>query len=180
MPYNIQKLTKDSCITLIGMPGVGKSTVGLELAKELAFYHVDTDYIIESIYGVPLQKIADKLTKEEFLDLEGEVIEKLNLKKIVISTGGSVVYRESAMQALKKSGLCIFLSAPLDLILERIAENPDRGLAIAPNQTIEDLYNERQELYTKYADLTIHTDKNSTLDGVIKEITSTVSLHNRS
>ncbi len=158
----LTKLPKGACITLIGMPGVGKSTVGTTLSKLIAFAPLDSDYLIEALYGVHLQAIADKLTKDEFLDLEAEVVQKIRVNRAVIATGGSVVYREKAMQHLKTLGPVILLSAELDLILERIALNPDRGLAIAPNQTIEDLYQERMNLYTKYADHTVIIDKNST------------------
>ncbi len=159
-----------SCISLIGMPGVGKSTLGLALANLFEFIHVDTDYILESLYGVSLQTIADNLSKNKFLDLESENLQKLRIEKAIISTGGSVVYRDKGMQALKELGPIVFLSAELDLILKRIALNPKRGLAIAPNQTIEDLYNERMALYTKYADYTIHIDAKRTPESLAYEI----------
>lgn len=152
------------------MPSVGKSTVGLSLARALTFSHLDSDYIIEALYGVELQKVADKLTKEDFLDLECEVIKSLYAKRTVISTGGSVVYREEAMLFLKNLGPCVFLSAPLELILKRIALNPDRGLAINPGQTVEDLYNERMELYKKYADYTIEINSRTSIEAVTKAI----------
>ncbi len=142
---------KIPCISIIGMPGVGKSTVGNALAKELSWSFVDSDYVIESVYGVPLQKIADALSKEDFLDLEMQVIASLRLFRTVIATGGSVIYREKAMQHLRSLGSIVYLQAPLELLLERIARNPERGIAIAPGQTIEDLFNERSALYTKYA-----------------------------
>ncbi len=167
MSKNIKEI---SCISLIGMPGVGKSTLGLALASLFDFYHVDTDYILESLYGVSLQTIADNLTKDKFLDLECENLEKLRIEKAIISTGGSVVYRDSGMQSLKKLGPIIFLSADLDLILKRIALNPQRGLAIDPNQTIEDLYYERMALYNKYADYTIIIDPKRTPESLAYEI----------
>ncbi len=145
------KSHKTPCITLIGMPGIGKSTVGLALAKDLDWAFVDTDYIIESLYGVPLQKVTDAMSKEEFLDVEGQVIQSLRLFRTIIATGGSVIYREEAMAHLRSLGPVVYLHAPLDLILERIARNPQRGIAIAPGQTIEDLFEERAALYTKYA-----------------------------
>ncbi len=166
----LSKLSQQSCITIIGMPGVGKSTTGLLLAKKIAFAPMDSDYLIEALYGVSLQDIADRLTKEEFLDLEAEVVQKIRVRRTVIATGGSVIYREKSIEHLKSLGPCILMSAPLDLILDRIALNPDRGLAIGPNQTVEDLYNERMELYTKYADATVCVDRNSTPDAVTDQI----------
>ena len=139
------------CITLIGMAASGKTTIGRELAGLLGWAHIDSDYIIESVYGQKLQAIADVLSKEEFLDMESGVIRGLALNRAVISTGGSVVYRHEAVVYLAGMGPLIHLDVPLPIILERIARKPDRGLAIAPGQTIEDLYNERQELYYKAA-----------------------------
>ncbi len=149
------KSLKVPCITLIGMPGVGKSTVGLALSKELEWAFVDSDYIIESLYAVPLQEVTDAVSKEEFLDIEMQVIESLRLFRTIIATGGSVIYRETAMQHLRALGPIVYLRAPLDLILERIARNPQRGIAIAPGQTIEDLFKERSALYEKYAHCTL-------------------------
>ncbi len=166
----LSKLDTNANITLIGMPGVGKSTIGNALAKLIAFAPLDSDYLIEALYGVNLQEVADRLTKEQFLDLEAEVVSKIRVNRTVIATGGSVVYRDNAMQHLKSMGPCVFLSAPLDLILERIALNPDRGLAIGPNQTIEDLYEERKALYTKYADFIVEVDRNSTPSSVATSI----------
>ncbi len=158
------------CLTLIGMPSVGKSTAGHHLARELNFAPLDTDYVIEALYGVNLQQVTDSLSKDEFLDLESEVICKIDVKRTIISTGGSVVYRDACMQHLKKMGPCIFLSAPLDLLLERISRHPDRGIAIAPGQTIEDLYEERMQLYTKYADYTIEVDNTTSPTSIAENI----------
>ncbi len=170
MTTNTLSLNDYSCISLIGMPGVGKTTTGIQLAKLFSFVHLDTDYLIESIYGVELQTIADNLTKNEFLDLESEVLEKLNVKRALLSTGGSVIYRDLGMHKLKQLGPCIFLKADLDIILDRIALNPDRGLAIAPGQTIEDLYNERMELYSKYADYVVNVTRDKDVKKVVQEI----------
>lgn len=145
------KSHKVPCITLVGMPGAGKSTVGLALAQHLHWGFVDTDSIIEAIYGVPLQKIADAMSKDAFLDMEATVITSLRLFRVVVATGGSVVYREKAMQHLHVLGPVVHLHVDLPTIEERIARKPDRGLAIAPGQTIEDLYEERQALYSRYS-----------------------------
>ncbi len=146
------------CITLIGMPGAGKSTVGHALARHLGWGFVDTDYLIESVYGTVLQNVADALEKEAFLDVEATVVASLRAKRIVVATGGSVVYRSEAMRQLLAMGPVIHLEATLPLILERIARKPDRGLAIAPGQTIEDIFRERQALYHKYALCSIPVD----------------------
>ncbi len=143
------------CVSLIGMAGAGKSTVGRQLARLLGWRLVDTDHLIEANYGVPLQRISDALGKEAFLDVEAAVIRSIKAHRVVLATGGSVIYREEGMARLKELGPIIRLDVPLPIILERIARNPERGLAIAPGQTVEDLFRERELLYRQYADCTI-------------------------
>lgn len=144
-------LSDKTCVSIIGMAGAGKSSVGQALAARIGWAHVDVDYLIEATYGVSLQTIADTLDKERFLDVEARVLQSLRMQRAVVSTGGSVVYRPEAMRTLASLGAIVYLDVPLPLILERIARNPDRGLAIAPGQTIEDLFHERQALYTQWA-----------------------------
>lgn len=143
------KVRPFGCITLIGMAASGKTTVGRHLAGMIGWAHMDTDHLIEAVYGSRLQQITDSMTKEEFLDLEANVIQSLAVGSMVISTGGSVVYRQQAVDFLAGLGPLVHIDVPLPVILARITRKPDRGLAIAPGQTIEDLYNERQELYHK-------------------------------
>lgn len=152
------RLFEGCCVTIIGMAGAGKTTVGRALASALGWAHVDTDNLIEATYGTTLQNVADCMSKDAFLDVEAGVICRIGAKRAVLSTGGSVVYRDEAMRHLATLGPVIYLDVSLPLILERIALNPDRGLAIAPGQTIEDLYNERKALYETYTDHTIHAD----------------------
>ena len=135
-------LTEDKCVTLIGMAGAGKSTVGRAVAERLGWAYVDTDHLIESTYGARLQDVTDALDKERFLDVEARVIQSLRMQRAVLATGGSVVYRPEAMRYLTSLGPVVFLDVPLPLILERISRKPDRGLAIAPGQTVEDLFRE--------------------------------------
>lgn len=149
------KVAAHGCITIIGMAAAGKTTIGRELGALIDWPSVDSDHIIESCYGVRLQSIADSLDKEGFLDLEMQVIKTIGTRRTVVSTGGSVVYREEAMRYLQSLGPVIYLAVPLPIILERIARKPERGLAIAPGQTIEDLYNERAKLYDRYATWTV-------------------------
>lgn len=148
-------LAEGQCVTLIGMAGAGKSTVGRAVAELLGWAYVDTDHLIEATYGARLQDVTDALDKETFLDVEARVIQSLRMQRAVLATGGSVVYREGAMRYLASLGPVVFLDVPLDIILERIARKPDRGLAIAPGQTIEDLFIERQALYRQAAQVTV-------------------------
>jgi shikimate kinase len=146
---------QDGCIILIGMAGCGKSTIGAALARHMNWAHMDSDHLIEAHYGTTLQQVADSMDKETFLDVESAVCRRINVRRTVISTGGSVVYRAAGMAHLKSLGPVVYLQVDLPVILERISRNPDRGLAIAPGQTVEDLYNERIALYETYADITV-------------------------
>lgn len=148
-------IPEGGCVCIIGMAGAGKTTVGRELAALLGWPQLDTDHVIEATYGVRLQAIADSMSKEEFLDLEGTVISRLNVRRCVVSTGGSAAYRSHAIAHLKSLGPMVHLSVPLPVILERIARKPERGLAINPGQTVEDLFYEREALYKAAADMTI-------------------------
>lgn len=155
MSRAMNEIPEDLCVSIIGMAASGKTRMGGEIARMLGWAHVDADHLIESAYGARLQSITDAMSKEEFLDLECAVIRRVRLKRTVLSTGGSVVYREESVEHLKSLGPILYIDVPLEIILERIARKPDRGLAIAPGQTIEDLFNERRALYRKAAQVTI-------------------------
>ena len=143
------KVPPRGCISIIGMAASGKTTIGRETAALIGWEHMDTDHVIESFYGCRLQQITDSMTKDAFLDLEAEIIQSISVGSMVLSTGGSVIYRQKTMDFLASLGPIVHIDVPLPIILERIARKPDRGLAINPGQTIEDLYNERRELYQK-------------------------------
>ena len=146
---------EEICITLIGIPGAGKSTIGQQLARQLQWALLDTDHLIEAAYGLPLQAITDALGKEAFLDVEADVVASVRASRTVLATGGSVVYRESAMTRLRELGPVVYLDVPFAAIEERVARNPQRGLAIAPGQTLRDIYEERAALYDRYASLRV-------------------------
>lgn len=151
-------LNDSACISLIGMPGAGKSTVGRTLARHLDWALLDTDHLIEATYGTVLQNITDAMSKEAFLDLESSIVASIQSQQCVLATGGSVIYRDRAMQHLLALGPVVYLKVSFPLLQERIARNPNRGLAIAPGQSLEDIYSERQELYARYAQYTIDAD----------------------
>lgn len=151
MPPHPDKVRPQGCITLIGMAASGKTTIGRHLAGQIGWAHMDTDHLMEAFYGARLQQVTDSMSKEEFLDMEADAIQSLAVGNMVLSTGGSVVYRQNTVDFLATLGPLIHIDAPLPVIMARIARKPDRGLAIAPGQTVEDLYNERQELYRKAA-----------------------------
>lgn len=152
---SLPPVPESACITFIGMAGAGKTTVGRLVARALGWAFVDSDHIIEAVFAAPLQSIADAMTKESFIDVEAGIVTRLRLSRTVIATGGSVVYSRNSMEHLAGLGPIVYLDVPLNVILERIARNPDRGLAIAPGQTVEDLFREREALYRRYATLTV-------------------------
>ncbi len=160
---------RDKNIVLIGMPGVGKSTVGVLLAKALGRFFLDTDVFIQAIQGRSLQSLIDCHGLAWFLDAEEDYILCLDETHAVIATGGSVVYSEPAMRHLGAHGVTIHLDLPVDRIEQRLANLPTRGVVMEKGQTIRSLYDQRQPLYRKYAQLTIDcTDK--THEQVLAEI----------
>ncbi|MGE0157118.1 MAG: shikimate kinase [Geobacter sp.] len=144
-----------SNIVLIGMPGAGKSTVGVLLAKQTALGFVDTDLLIQSAAGRSLQAIVDREGYLALRQLEEQVLLGLSVNKHVIATGGSAVYSERAMAHLKTNGLVIYLDVDLATLSARIDNLGTRGLAKRLDQTLADLLHERTALYQRYADLTI-------------------------
>ena len=149
------KPTDTGNLVLIGMPGSGKSTVGVLLAKRLGLGFVDTDLLIQEETGRTLQAIVDQDGYEALRRIEEQVLLKLDVGHKVISTGGSAVYSAPAMEHLKTNGTVVFLDIPLELVIERIGDHSMRGISRRPDQSLEALFRERFELYCRYADLTI-------------------------
>lgn len=162
----IQRISKTGCVSLIGMAGAGKSTLGRLLAERLGWAHLDTDRLIEAYYGLPLQELLDGLGLTAFLKAEETLVSMLGLRRTVISTGGSVVYGPVAMERLKLLGPVIHLEISLPTFLVRVGDAGNRGLAMAPGLTREDLYLERQPLYQAAADFTLSTDTTDRMAGV--------------
>lgn len=148
-------------ITLIGMPGCGKSCMGRALAGKLKMKLVDSDRLIEKRYGKKLQLLIDELGLEAFRKIEEETIASIQGENLIVSTGGSAVYSDVAMQHMKKMGKVIYLYCSLGVVKERLGDFSKRGVVLKPGQTLEDLYNERVPLYRKYADITILCDGNA-------------------
>ena len=138
-------------ISLIGMAGAGKSTVGKELAKRLDFRLVDSDALIEEQNKKSLQNILEDEGYIKLREIENLVLKKLHLHETILSTGGSAVYSDEAMQHIQQYSKVIFLDVPYVQILERVPSFLDRGFAKAPSQSIEEAFEERQELYKKYS-----------------------------
>ena len=141
------------------MAGAGKSSVGKELAKMLNLKLIDSDTLIEEQYDKSLQKILDDEGYIKLRKIENLVLKNLSLNETVLSTGGSAVYSEEAMEYIKKNSIVIFLEVPFGQILERVPSFLDRGFAKAPSQSIEDAFAERQELYKKYSHYRVSNTK---------------------
>jgi shikimate kinase len=157
-------------ITLIGMSGVGKSLVGKELSKNIKCNFIDIDETIEKKHNLKLQKIIEKFGKKKFLKLEeNAVLEIGKTDNLVISTGGSVVYSEKAMNFLKAISKIVFLDAPLNDIKNRIPDFSKRGIVGLENG-LEKLFDERHQLYEKYADMTIKVPRKFDLNIIMKNI----------
>lgn len=146
------KISHAPCVTLIGMAGAGKSTVGRLVAAGLAWGLLDTDDLLCAAYGRGLQEVYDLLGREKFLVAEEELVAALDVARCVISTGGSVVYGPRAVARLRALGPVAHLHADLDSVASRVAHNPQRGLCIAPGQTLAELCAEREPLYRAAAD----------------------------
>ncbi len=148
-----------SNLTLIGMPGAGKSTVGIILAKNLSFGFIDTDVLIQINRQKSLQQILDESDHLNLRKIEEHEIMKLNIKNHIIATGGSAAYSTNAMSHLVNISKVIFLEVSFEEIERRIYNFKTRGIAKSKDQTFRDLYDERQSLYKKYAETTIDCNR---------------------
>ena len=155
-----QKVTKreKNNIVLIGMPGVGKSTIGVILAKVLGYQFLDADLIIQQKEGKLLKEIIAEVGTEGFIEVENRINASIECSKTIIATGGSVVYGKEAMEHLKEIGTVVYLEVPFSIIEKRLSDIKGRGVVLKNGQTLYDLYMERTPLYEKYADLCVCED----------------------
>ena len=142
-------------IVLIGMPGVGKSTIGVILAKILAYHFLDSDLVIQEREGKRLHQIISEEGCEGFLKIENDVNASLNVDRTIIATGGSAVYGKEAMEHLKEIGKVVYLKADYPTIEKRLGNLEKRGVALKEGQSLKDLYDERTKLYELYADVIV-------------------------
>lgn len=152
--YRFELVTGDNLV-LIGMPGCGKSTVGVVLAKILGWDFVDVDLVIQKQNGQRLQDIIQAEGNEAFLEKEADAVESLSCTHTVIATGGSAVLNPRGLQKLRELGRLVYLSHPYEEIARRIPNLATRGITLAPGQTLKDLYDYRTPIYERVADLTV-------------------------
>ena len=157
-------------IILIGMPAVGKSTVGVVVAKRLGYGFLDTDLLIQEEEGKLLKDIIAEKGTDGFLEVEDRVNAGVNVTKTVVSPGGSVVYCENAMKHYKEIGTIVYLKVSFETINKRLKNAKNRGVVLRDGQTLKDLYDERTALFEKYADITVSEEGlglEDTIDAVL-------------
>ncbi len=162
-------------IILIGMPGVGKSTAGVLLAKNLGYDFLDTDLLIQQDQGMRLSEIIEKKGRQEFLSIENRIHCNLQVNRTVVATGGSVVYGEAAMEHLRDIGTVVYLSLPYRQLRRRLRNIKNRGVVFGPGQGLRDLYEERSALYEKYAHICVdEAGKNleETVEAILSQLES--------
>lgn len=151
-------------IILIGMPGAGKSTVGVVLAKAIGYQFVDTDLIIQNRYKKILSQLIEQFGVKKFIEIEEDINSNLDFKNTVIATGGSVVYGKKAIEHLKSIGITVYLELSFKTICERLGNVKNRGVVLKQNQTLQQLYDERIPLYQMYSDITINCENKTIVD----------------
>ena len=162
---------KKSNIVLIGMPGVGKSTIGVVLAKMLGYDFIDADLVIQEKEKKLLREIIAEVGAEGFIEVENRINSSIEAEHAIIATGGSVVYGAEAMAHLKEIGTVLYLKLPYEELQKRLRDIKGRGVVLKDGQTLKDLYEERVPLYEKYADLTVDEERCSieqTIDKIVK------------
>jgi len=142
----------NNSISLIGMAGAGKSSIGKKLAKHLKFNLVDSDLLIEKKYGKSLQDILSQNGNKKFKEIEEGALLSVEFNRTVLATGGSAVFCDTAMEYIKGNSMVIYLEVPYEDISARISNFSERGLLKRSDQTIQEAYKEREGLYQKYAD----------------------------
>lgn len=170
--HQLIKATDMKNIVLIGMPGAGKSTIGVILAKSLLFDFCDTDLSIQKSTGKSLCEIISEIGIDDFIKLEEKIICSETFTDCVVATGGSAVYGERAMAGLKENGIIVYLKVSPEELQKRITNIHTRGIAMKDGTTISELYSERAPLYEKYADITIECDGKTAeecVDLIVKE-----------
>lgn len=157
-------------IILIGMPGVGKSTIGVVLAKSMGYSFLDSDLLIQEREGRLLHEILDQQGQNAFRQIENEVNASISVSSTVIATGGSVIYGVQAMEHLRSIGRIVYLSLPYEELENRLGDLRERGVSMEKGQSLSSLYEERLPLYEKYADIKFSC-QNLTIREIVQRLT---------
>lgn len=160
-------------LVLIGMPGVGKSTIGVVLAKVLGYQFIDSDIVIQEREKRLLRDIITQEGVDGFIEIENQVNASLKADKSIIATGGSVVYGKEAMAHLKSIGTVCYLKLSYQQLEKRLSDIKGRGVVLKEGQTLKDLYEERTTLYERYADIVID-EENLTVEMTISKIVEAI------
>lgn len=164
-------------IILIGMPGAGKSTVGVVLAKKMGYCFVDSDLVIQERTKKLLHEIITEKGQQGFLEIENQINASLELENTVLATGGSAIYGKEAMEHLKKIGTVVYLRLSHRTIATRLGDFHERGVALKKGQTLLDLYEERIPYYEEYADITVNCERKP-IRRIVEEIVKRLNRQN--
>lgn len=156
-------------IVLIGMPGAGKSTIGVLLAKAMNYDFMDTDLLIQQQEKKKLYEIINEQGIDSFLSIENQVLSGIDVDNKIIATGGSAIFGKEAMEHLKEIGTIVYLKLSCEEIVRRVKNIKTRGVVMKKGKTLEDVYEERVPLYEKYAEVTIECDS-STIEQCVDNI----------
>ena len=156
-------------IVLIGMPGVGKSTTGVVLAKNLGMSFIDSDLVIQEQNGKKLHELIEEHGLDGFLEIEEQVNCSISPRSAIISTGGSAVYSAAAMDHFNQIAIICYLKLSYEGIQERLGDLAERGVVLREGQTLKSLYDERTPLYEKYANLTVECE-NKNIREIVMEL----------
>lgn len=165
-------------IVLIGMPGAGKSTIGVILAKVLGFQFIDTDLVIQERENRLLKDIIKEEGLENFIKIEDRINQSIQATKAVISPGGSVVYGEKAMEHFRETGIVVYIKLSFKTVQKRLGNIKKRGVVLKENQSLKDLYLERCPLYEKYAHIIIDAE-NMDIESVMEKIKNEVEIYTK-
>jgi len=150
---------ENSNIILIGMPGAGKSTLGVLLARAMNYRFLDTDLLIQEREGRLLREIIAEEGLDGFLEIEGEVNAGINVERTVIAPGGSAIYSEKAMKHFAEIGTIVYLHVPVTELRKRLGDLKRRGVVLKEGQDLNSLYEERRVYYERYAQVTVDVTK---------------------
>ena len=152
------------------MPGAGKSTVGVVVAKLLCMTFIDADLLIQSKEKKRLSKIIEEVGNEKFLKIENDVLSNINVHNSVISTGGSAIFGKEAMEHLKKISTVVYIKVPYEILEKRLKNLKRRGVILEKGQTLKDVYDVRTPLYEKYADITVEGSNDTDIQDLALKI----------